>query len=328
MVPADTSTTTSGSTHHLRDSLRSPHHVPDANARPQPRTHRPTQAPNRYYVPRFPKCLFAGLALSVCVMFGCQREYIAIEGDSLEELESACGYLNRVGIRARVQDRKVLARRPFSNHQCCGRWPLPGIVLGTGLRLGDSWQELGKAQDEGALRQWEQRLVSAGLAHVRWKQTILVRPQEFLAAREAVGKAAVDKSYVFVYTESDPRPYEIRRSGSTALRWCRGEGVYVKSVDRLRAAGFSREAEQTLLLARFCRLRVYDGEDVLVTFPEEEAEEIVKLLTRLRIHSFRLQGAVYFRDAALKSVADSRLYLLGRVVLALVRPRLEDRHVE
>ena len=225
-------------------------------------------------------------------------------------------YLCKMGIPARVGvgrwGQEVQVRGP-GEMEVGGAWSMLPNLLGR-LPGRDAWRELGRPPSSGQTQEWGRRLSEAGIGYQLYGQTVLVRPADFLSAREAVGEDEVDESYVLLFPESGRwRPYEKRaeKEGVRVLS-VPGEGVYVRAVDQLRVLGLDNDAAHTIWsnhffrfvpLARGVPVRWPGG--LPVTLSPDEAEEAVLLLRGARMHAFRVGEAVYVRESCTDLPTDS-----------------------
>jgi len=212
-------------------------------------------------------------------------------------------YLNKLGIPAKVvDDRKV---RLIGPNSCA--WSLPRTLVGRRLPEWDAWRELGRRDSEDEMDKWLKRLSDAAIDHQVYEQTVLVRPSDFLSAREAVGEQEADGSYVLLFPEGSWRSgrwlarsryrTEKPEKEEPKLRRIAGEGVYVRAVDQLRVLGFDNEAGRTLRSNHFFKLELTGEGGLPIALSAEEAQGLVLLLKGAGVHAFRARDTVYYRPS-------------------------------
>ncbi len=241
--------------------------------------------------------------VSCCMLGGCYSWTIAAPELSGAELQRMSAYLNKLGIPAKVaDDRKVQLRGP-SKAELRGVWGLPWTLVGR-LPGRDAWRELGRRDSEEEMERWIRRLVDAAIDYGVYEQTLLVRPVDFLSAREAVGEQEADGSYVLLFPDGSWRfrrwlarsRYRPEKEGPK-LRRIAGEGVYVRAVDQLRVLGFRNEAERTLRSNHFFKLELTGEGGLPIALSAEEAQGLVLLLKGAGVHAFRARDTVYYRPS-------------------------------
>ncbi len=237
--------------------------------------------------------------VSCCILGGCYSWKIVAPELSAAELQRMSAYLNKLGIPTKVvDDREVRLKGPNS---CV--WSLHWTLIGR-LPGEDAWRELGRRDSEEEMERWLRRLVDAAIDYGVYEQTLLVRPVDFLRAREAVGEQEADGSYVLLFPEGSWRfrrwlarsRYHPEKEGPK-LRRIAGEGVYVRAVDQLRVLGFDEGAGRTLWSNHFFKLELTGEGGLPIALSAEEAQGLVPLLKGAGVHAFRARDTVYYRPS-------------------------------
>lgn len=164
-----------------------------------------------------------------CLGLGCDGTMPVFRG-SEREVSEARVYLERLGLQPYSSKGVLFVEIPGAG--------LAADVFGLAT---PGWRELGQPEGEEAWAGWRQRLDSLGIEHIDYAGAVLVRKQDFLRARKAVGEGEVDRTFVpLKWHYLMPDDEKVLEGKGIAHTVSRSGHLYVRSIDRLKAARAAR----------------------------------------------------------------------------------------